>query len=85
MDRAALSQSISERVVPILEEVGVEGFILFGYRADADGKLQRFTAFQIGKNPAIEDALSKWAGAISMWAAPPSEFGPPPDAEKPPG
>ena len=83
MDRSQFNTALTERVLPILEELGVEGFVMGGYVSDSEGKLTRFASANISKNPAIEDGLSKWAIALSMWSAPPQEFAPPPAASAP--
>lgn len=82
MDRPQFNAALAERVLPLLEELGVEGCVIAGYAADGDGKLHRFVSGTTNRNPAIEDALSKWTFALSMWAAPAQEFGPPSEQPK---
>jgi hypothetical protein len=74
---------LKERVVPMLSEIGVEGFVIAGYVTDGDRRSGRF-AMCIANSPPVEDGLRQLATFAGMWAAPAAEFAPPakPDGEQ---
>lgn len=70
MEKAEALELIGRKIVPTLEEFGIEGFVITGYiKCDGD-RVERFTACCTPKkNAAIEDGLGKLAIFSSMWAA----------------
>lgn len=77
MTKDEFSKNLQERVVPLLEELGIEGFVLAGYATDGDGHMGRFAVGQTNRNAAIEDGLRQMCHIATMWSAPAQEFGPP--------
>lgn len=70
MDQGTALAEVGRRIVPILEEFGIEGFVMTGYIRCNDGKLERFSAACTTKdNAAINDGLAKVAAFSTMWAA----------------
>ncbi len=78
MTSAEFQKALGERVIPVLQEMGVDGFVAAGYISDGEGKMGRFAICHVNKNPAIEDGLRNLATFASMWSGPAKEFGPPP-------
>ncbi len=75
-------RALGERVIPILQEFGVTGFVLTGYVEDADGKRNRVLFVNTQKDPAMEDGLRPLIQFSHMWAQTPMS---PPDSDEPPG
>lgn len=63
--------------MPLLEEAGIDGFVIAGYVNQGDGKLVRLAMVCTGKNVAVEDGLRSVATFVSMWSAPCQEFNQP--------
>ena len=90
MTRAEFNKALGERILPQLQEMGVDGFVMAGYVTDGEGKMSRFASMLTNKSPAIEDGLSKLAVYLAMWSAPAVEFTPPaptpaPEPDRPGG
>lgn len=75
---------VGKRVVPILQEFGIEGFVIAGY-ARFDGEhLERFVGgMNTQHDPAIADGLAKLIAFSSVWAAPDFRFDQPPHEKQP--
>jgi hypothetical protein len=65
--------ALAERVVPIMQDYGLSGFVLIGYLSDADGGLKRVCIVNTARNPAIEDGLRPLIHAAHVWGAVPPE------------
>ena len=68
----------------MLQELGIEGFVIAGYLSNGDGKVGRF-AMCVANSPPVEDGLRHLATFSGMWAAPAEEFTPPAQPEPPLG
>lgn len=65
-----------ERAIPVLQEMGISGFVISGYIENGEGKTGRF-ATCVATTPPVEDGLRQLATFAGMWAAPAAEFAPP--------
>lgn len=77
MTKADFQKQFQERVAPMLQEMGVEGFVIAGYMTDGERKFGRF-ALSVTTNPMAEDGLLPLTRFAAMWSAPAAEFAPPP-------
>lgn len=71
---------LAERAIPLLNEFGLEGFVLFGYLADAGGSLRRVCIANTAGNPAFEDGLRQFLVMGQIWGASSASLAPNPDS-----
>lgn len=82
MEKAAALGEIGKKIVPILEEFGIEGFVIGGYIQVHEGRIERFTAACMPKdNAAITDGLGHLVAFTGMWAANAAPRTSPPDED----
>lgn len=88
MDQRAAIVEVGKRIVPILQEWGIESAVVIGYIRTED-KLQRFVSANLKKDDAAQvDGLRQVVMFAAMWAGSPALGGaaegqsgsiPPPD------
>jgi hypothetical protein len=61
------AQHIAEKILPQLQEIGIEAFVLAGYASDGDGKVHKVTLGVEGSNPAYADGLRTLAVLTGRW------------------
>lgn len=71
MTSEQIAKVITDDIAPKLEELGIEGFVMSGYRVDNDGVLRKFTVCQSNKNVAIEDGLQPLVAFGQVWGSAP--------------
>lgn len=78
-------EDLKQRIVPRMQEAGIEAFALVGY-AKFDGEhLTRFVIVNDGDNPAYQDGLRPVVQFARFWGMEAAEFPPqPPPAGSPP-
>ena len=72
--------ALAQRIVPVMQDYGLSGFVLIGYLSDAEGNLRRVCIVNDGKNPAIQDGLRPLIQMAHVWGAAPPETSLPPEA-----
>ena len=60
-------QQIAQRVVPQLQELGIEAFTFAGFLTDGEGVVHKITFGYPGNNPAYADSLRKIQAVSNMW------------------
>ena len=74
---------VGKRIVPILQEFGIEGVSMAGYIRCDGTQLERFTSGFVANNDAsISDGLGQLAVFSAMWAAGPQHHKLPSTDEK---
>lgn len=66
-------RALGERVIPILQEFGVTGFVLTGYVENSDGKRERILFVNTQGDPAMEDGLRPLIQFGHMWSHGPQQ------------
>lgn len=66
-------EGLAQRIVPIMQDFGLSGFVLVGYLSDADGNLKRVCIANTMKNPAFEDGLRPLIQFAHIWGVTPTE------------
>jgi hypothetical protein len=80
-----IGTAFSERIFPLLQELGCEGCVVTGYLSNGEGRLGKFSIMMGNRgNAAIEDGMAPLAAFSSMWCSPPKEFGPPSESSAEP-
>lgn len=65
-----VTQQIAMKLGPVMEELGVESFLLAGYVRDGDGKVSRVTMGGNSKtNAACNDGLRNLHELANRWGA----------------
>ena len=63
--------ALAERILPVMADYGLTGFVLIGYLEDGEGKRQRVCICNTGQDPAIEDGLRPLINMAGIWGASP--------------
>lgn len=77
-------EALAERIVPIMQDFGLSGFVLIGYMETTDGPMRRVCVANTAKNPAFEDGLRPMIHAAHLWGAQPAVSGRPDENPPPP-
>ncbi len=67
MTTAEAMTHISEKIIPQLQEFGIESFVFAGYVRDGDGKVSRVTMGAPGAHPAYADGLKNLGVMMAAW------------------
>lgn len=67
MTAQEVNEHIAKNIVPQLQELGMEAFVLVGYQQDDSGKTNRVMMFLPGANPAYTDGLKQMANLCDAW------------------
>lgn len=67
MNNQEIQRHVVERVKPILDELGYEGFMLVGYVRDAEGHVNRSMVCDGKNNPMVQDAIQPMVAAGTAW------------------
>lgn len=71
-------EDLKNRIVPRMQEAGIEAFVMVGY-AKFDGEsLKRFVFVNDGKNPAYADGLQPVIRVGAIWGQDSLDLPPPP-------
>lgn len=74
-------RALGERVIPILQEFGVTGFVLAGYVENPEGNRERLLFVNTHGDPAMEDGLRPLIQFGHIWSHVPQQE---PDEQPPP-
>lgn len=67
MDAQEVAGEIKDRIVPRLQELGIDACVISGYRTDAAGVVSKFTVGFDGNNSAYADGLRPLLQAAGYW------------------
>lgn len=68
------SEEIKRRIGPVLEELGIDSWILMGYATDGEGRRGRAAIGHINSDPVMRDAMRPIVAFAHAWSQPdPSE------------
>lgn len=68
MTKEEISQHLQDKIKPVFEELGIEGFVMVGYVNSGDGELKRLMLVQMSRNAAVQDGLRPVLTFGRMWS-----------------
>lgn len=69
MTATEIQKHVAEKLKPLLDEFGFEGFVLTGYIKDSSGLTSRFFIADSKGDPMIQDALMPLIANGVRWAS----------------
>lgn len=67
MTAQEVCEHVAKNIVPQLQELGIEAFVLVGYAKDGDGKVTKINLALPGQNPAYQDGLRTIQMLADRW------------------